>query len=381
MKQARRTIVTRSFHFIAAIVLATTAAGVLAAAPTVIRVGVASPAHGSPPGIGGSSIAIAHGTGAIEQEFKADNIKVEWYFFKGAGPAVNEALSNRQLDFAFQGDLPSIIGKAAGLKTRLILATGVRTNLYLAVPPDSPIRSVKDLRGKRVAIFKGTNSQLPINRLLQAHGLTEKDLKVVNLDTATAQAALTTKDIDAVFGSYDLIKLRDKGVARIAYTSKNDSPVFTRQSHMLVTDDFATRHPEHTRRFVKAVVKAARWSSDEANRAEVFRMWARPGVAKVEVWKEDYEGQPLRTRLSPLFDPFLTERYKDAVEHAHQFRLIRRKFDVDTWIDRSFLNAALKELKLDTYWPANPVQPRSAAVPGIAGAAPQQAGRAAPPRS
>ncbi|MUI13491.1 PhnD/SsuA/transferrin family substrate-binding protein [Massilia dura] len=355
MKQARRNIVTRSFRLVAAIALAGAAAQAFAAAPAVIRVGVASPAHGSPPGISGSSIAIAHATGAIEQEFKADNIKVEWFFFKGAGPAVNEALSNKQLDFAFQGDLPSIIGKAAGLKTRLILATGIRANLYLAVPPDSTIRKVEDLRGKRVAFFKGTNGQLPINRLLAAHGLAEKDLRVVNLDTATSQAALTTKDIDAVFGGYDLIKLRDKGVARIVYTSKGDSPVFTRQSHMLVTDDFAGKYPEQTRRFVKAVVKAARWSSDDANREEVFRMWARPGTAKLEHWKEDYEGQPLRTRLSPLFDPFLTERYKDAVEHAYQFRLIRRKFDVDTWIDRSFLNATLKELKLESYWPANPV--------------------------
>jgi sulfonate transport system substrate-binding protein len=354
MKQARRSILARSFQLIAGITLIAPAGLALAAAPAVIRIGVATPAHGTPPGIGGSSIAVAHATGAIEQEFKPDNIKVEWYFFKGAGPAVNEALSNRQLDFAFQGDLPSIIGKAAGLKTRLILATGVRTNLYLAVPPGSPIRSIKDLRGKRVAIFKGTNAQLPIDRLLAANGLSEKDLKVVNLDTATAQAALTTRDIDAVFGSYDLLKLRDKGVARIAYTSKGDSPVFTRQSHMLVTDDFATRYPDLTRRFVGAVVKSARWSSDEANREQLFRLWARPGVAKVETWKEDYEGQLLRVRLSPLFDPFLTERYKDAVEHAYEFRLIRTKFDVEKWIDRSFLNASLKDLKLDGYWPANP---------------------------
>jgi len=354
MKQARRNIVARSFYGIAGIALYATAGLAAAAAPAVIRIGVAQPAYGNPPTITGSSIAVAQATGAIEQEFKSDNIKVEWFFFKGAGPAVNEALSNRQLDFAFQGDLPSIIGKAAGLKTRLILATGVRTNIYLAVPPDSAIRTVKDLRGKRVAIFKGTNAQLPIDRLLAAHGMSEKDLRVVNLDTATAQAALTTKDIDAVFGSFDLLKLRDKGVARIVYTSKGDSPVFTRQSHMLVTDDFATRYPDHTRRFVKAVLKVARWSSDEANRDEVFRIWARPGTAKFEHWKEDYAGQPLSVRLSPLFDPFLTQRYRDAVEHAYQFRLIRSKFNVDTWIDRSFLNASLKELKLDSYWPANP---------------------------
>lgn len=358
MNHARRSILAGSLQLAAGMALAgapALAAAAAAAKPAVIRIGVAQPAYGNPPLIAGSSLAIAQATGAIEQEFKADGIKVEWYFFKGAGPAVNEALSNRQLDFAYQGDLPSIIGKAAGLKTRLILATGVRGNIYLAVPPDSPIRAVKDLRGKRVAIFKGTNGQLPIDRLLAANGMTERDLKAINLDTATAQAALTTKDIDAAFGAYDLLKLRDKGAARIVYTSNGDSPVFTRQSHVLVTDDFAARYPEHTRRLVKAVLKSARWGSDEANREEVFQLWARTGTAKIEQWKEDYAGQPLRVRLSPLFDPFLTARYKDAVEHAYQFRLIRNRFDIDSWIDRSFLNASLKELKLDSYWPANPV--------------------------
>ncbi|RBA24719.1 ABC transporter substrate-binding protein [Herminiimonas fonticola] len=124
--------------------------------PTTIRIGVAQPAVGNPPGIAGSTLAIAHAKDWREEEFKRDNIKVEWFFFKGAGPAVNEALTNDQLDFALQGDLPSIIGRAGGLKTKVILATSTRANIYLAVPPDSPIKTPKDIRGKRVAFFKGT---------------------------------------------------------------------------------------------------------------------------------------------------------------------------------------------------------------------------------
>lgn len=318
--------------------------------PSVIRIGVAQPAIGNPPGFYGSSVSIAHAKGWIEEEFKKDGLRVEWFFFKGAGPAVNEAITNRQLDFAFQGDLPAIVARAAGLKTRLILATGVRSNIYLAVPPDSPIQSVKDLRGKRVAIFKGTNAQLPINRLLEANGLTEKDLRAVNLDTATAKAALATKDIDAVFGGLDLIQLRLNNTARIVYTSKGDSPIFTRQGHVLVTDEFAQAHPEITTRVVRAIVRTARWASDDVNRDEVFRLWARTGFP-FEVWKEDYDGEPLRVRFNPQFDPFLTARYRDAVEQAYKFKLTRSRFNVDQWIDRRFLNAALKDLKLETYWP------------------------------
>lgn len=319
-------------------------------APATIRLGVAQPAIGNPPGFYGSSISIAHAKGWIEEEFARDNLKVEWFFFKGAGPAVNEALTNQQLDFAFQGDLPAIVARAAGLKTKLVLATGVRSNIYLAVPPDSPIRSVKDLRGKRVAIFKGTNAQLPINRLLEANGLTEKDIRAINLDTATGKAALATKDIDALFGGLDLIQLRLNGTARIVYSSKGDSPIFTRQGHVLVTEAFAQAYPEHTRRVLKAVVRTARWASDDSNREEVFRLWARTGFP-YEVWKEDYEGEPLRIRFNPQFDPFLVARYKDAVEQAQRFKLTRARFDVDSWIDTRYLDAVLKELKLDSYWP------------------------------
>ncbi|SMC29940.1 sulfonate transport system substrate-binding protein [Andreprevotia lacus DSM 23236] len=318
--------------------------------PAVLRIGIAAPATGSPPVYSLGGIGIARQKGWIEDAFKGSNTKVEWYFFKGAGPAVNEALTNKQLDFAFQGDLPSLVGKAAGLKTRLILASGVRSNIYLAVPPDSPIKSIADLRGKRVAIFKGTNSQLPINRVLKANNLTERDIRSINLDTASSQAALITKDIDASFGGYELLRLRDAGKARIVYSSNGASPVFTRQSGVLVTEDFAAKYPEATQKVVTALVKTQQWASDPANYDETLKIWALQGTP-VEHWREEF-GPELKSRLSPLFDPFLVARYREAVKDSVDFKLSRSKFEVDQWIDRRYLTVALKELKLENYWPA-----------------------------
>ncbi len=321
-----------------------------AAWPEVIRIGVAQPALGTPPTFAGSSLSIAHARGWLEESFKPAGTRIEWFFFKGAGPAVNEALSTRQLDFALQGDLPAIVARAAGLKTRLVLATGIRTNIYIGVPPDSPLKTVADLRGKRVSLFKGTNMHLPALRLLEANGLSEKDLRLLNLDTAGYLAALTTRDIDAAIGAMDILRLRDKGAVRILYSSKNQSPVYTRQSHVLVTDEFAGKYPEATRQFVRTAVQAARWASDEKNREEVLRTWARAGTP-YEHWKEDYEGEPLRVRLNPNFDPFLVARYKDATEQAYRLRLSRARFEVDQWIDTSFLKTALNDLGLQSHWP------------------------------
>ncbi|QSI31376.1 nitrate ABC transporter substrate-binding protein [Variovorax sp. RKNM96] len=320
------------------------------ASPPVIRIGVATGGVGNPVRFGGSSAALVHSTGALEEEFKADGTKIEWVFFKGAGPAVNEALVNKQLDLAWQGDLPSIVHRAGGVKTRIIAGSGVRNGLYLAVPPDSAVKRIEDLRGKRIALYKGTNLHLAAVRALAAHGLKESDVRLINLDLPGAQAALATKDIDGAFGYVELFVLRDKGVAKVIYSASEDSFRYTRQTVLLASDDFARNQPRATQRIVNTLVKVARRYSDESQRDEVFAQWGKAEVAE-KYWREDFIGQPLRTRLSPLLDPFLVQRYKDSAEQALALKLVRGKAEIDSWFDRSFLDASLRELKLENYWP------------------------------
>lgn len=333
---------------VATVLLAATTA--FAQAPASIRIGVATGGVGTPPRTGGSTVGIVNAQGALEKAFERDGIKVEWIFFKGAGPAVNEALVNRQLDFAWQGDLPSIVHRAGGVKTRIVVASGVRNGLYLGVPPDSTITRLEDLRGKRVAIFKGTNLHLAAVRALADKGIKESELKLINLDLPGAQAALATKDIDAAFGYVELFALRDKGAAKVVWSAAQDSYRYTRQTALLVTDDFATRHPQIVQRVVTQVVRAARDHSDESRRAELFAQWGQAELPE-KYWREDFIGQPLRVRLSPLLDPFLAARYQDAAEEAYALKLTRSKAETATWFDRRFLNAALKELRLEGYWP------------------------------
>ena len=318
--------------------------------PGTVRIGVATGGVGNPPRTGSSTVGIVNSQGLLEKEFAKDGIKVEWIFFKGAGPAVNEALVNHQLDFAWQGDLPSIVHRAGGVKTHIVAGSGVRNGLYLGVPPDSTISKLEDLKGKRVAVFKGTNLHLAAVRALAAKGLKESDLKLINLDTAAAQAALTTKDIDAAFGYVELFVLRDKGVAKVVWSAAQDSYRFTRQTVLLVDDDYAARQPQIVQRVVDTVVRAARTYSDESQRGELFALWGKAELPE-KYWREDFIGQPLRVRLSPLLDPFLVARYKDASDEAFNLKLTRSKPEIDSWFDRRYLNAALKAQKLEGYWP------------------------------
>src|SRR3954470_18398444 len=127
--------------------------------PAVIRVAFPGVGIGNRPFVGGGAAANLHLKGLLDEEFKGDGIKVEWSFLRGAGPAVNELYANGLVDISPLGDLPFIIGTAGGLKRKVISTSFIRGNSYVVVPADSPIASLKDLRGKKVAIFKGTNIQ------------------------------------------------------------------------------------------------------------------------------------------------------------------------------------------------------------------------------
>jgi len=316
-----------------------------AAPPQTIRIGVATAGGGEPVTWGGSPGGVLRANQALEEAFKADGIKVEWLFFKGAGPAVNEALSNKQIDFAYQGDLPSIVGRANGLKTKLLLVSGARNNLYVVTPPQS------DLKGRKVSLFRGTNGHLVAINALESVGLAERDLKAVNLDTGSAQAALVSSGVDASFGGYEWFKVRDNGLAKVIYSTQGKDPALTRQASLLVREDFEKEHPAQVQKVVDQFVRAANWSSDEKNRAELFRIWARSGTPQAS-WEAEFDKQDLALRNSPLLDEFIVGRYKAVASDALKLKLIRRAITVDGWFEPRYLQAALKQQGLETRWQA-----------------------------
>ncbi|KAF0219083.1 MAG: NitT/TauT family transport system substrate-binding [Geobacteraceae bacterium] len=323
--------------------------------PRVIRIGSAyGGGYGKPYSTG--TIGIVHARGLLEKEFEKDGIKIDWYFFKGAGPATNEAIANNTLDFAYEGDFPSIVGKAGGLKTRIIAAGSVRTDVFILVPNDSQIKSIKDLKGRKVGIFKGINSNLTFSRLLEANGLVEKDLRLYNFGTAEIEAALASKDIEAGVGG---LRTRDLGLTKVLFSTTPAIKAIDPQKvpddwktagQLLVIDDFAKKYPDIVKRVVKVYVEAAKWGSEDKNRSELFKLWSQNGTP-YSLLKEQYGGKSGKHITTPLLDEFFVNHYRNGVAYSKENKYIRKPFDVDQWIDRSYLDAALKELKLEKYWP------------------------------
>ena len=222
-------------------------------------------------------------------------------------------------------------------------------NLYIAVPSDSPIQRVEDLKGKKFVVFKGTCLQLAAARIFESRGITEKDLRSINMDNATMEAALVPKDVDAAIGLNDLLQLRDQGAARIIYTTKGD-PRFTCDSTIVGSSDFIEKYPRVTKCFVRTYVRAAKYLADrEAKPTDLFKLWTRSGTP-FSAFREDSEGQSLKAANSPLIDPYLVSRYTRSIADAKRYGLIRQGFEFESWTGRRFLDQVLKEEHLESFW-------------------------------
>lgn len=316
--------------------------------PSVIRVGYAGVGAGGRPVAGGGPSSIVTDQGTLVNEFKADGITIKTTYFTGAGPAVNEAIANGQLDFALQGDLPALVAKAGGLPTKLLLAQTRADAIYVNVPAGSPAKSLEDLKGKRIAVFKGTNLQLAFYRVLESKGLKDSDFKLINMSIFDSNAALLSNDIDAQVSGADVFPLVDRGVARIVYSTLGD-PKLGRVSHLLVTEQFAAKYPQIVQRVVNVHLKGAAWLADEANRARAYQIWTKSGYG-LPSWKGDWDGSVLRDRSSPLFDEFYRAQYKRLLKAGRELKLVRRDFDIDAWLDPTWLNRGIETLGLKDVW-------------------------------
>lgn len=319
-----------------------------AAEPLVVRIGFADVGPANQPYSGNGIAAIAHARGYITDEFKGDpNIKFQFSFHRG-GPALNEAMANKQLDFGQIGDLPGLIGRSNGLRTKLLLGSDSRQNLYLGVTPKSGIASLKDIRGRKIALFRGTNLQLAANRLLDANKMTEKDVRIINMNFYDSFAALAAGDVDGSFGEADLAILEQKGVDKIIWNSKKE-PNYTRATLFSVTEDFDHAHPQIVARVVKAIVRGAKWAEDEANREEVFKTLALNGRS-IEVFRAEFANQTMNYRLSPIIDPFLMNKLAVSAKIAKDIGLIRNEVNTSDWFELKYLNAAITSLGYGNVW-------------------------------
>jgi sulfonate transport system substrate-binding protein len=321
-----------------------------AAAPKEIRLGMVGNPFDKPVATGILGYAQEHRL--FETEFAKDGIAIEWDFFKGTGPAINEGLANGGIDIASYGDLPGILGRSGGIDTRLIVPGSVGQNIYVAVPPKSTIKSLLELKGKRIGYLKGTYLHLSWVRLVRGLGLSEKDFKVFNLSQTEGVAALQGGQIDAYVGVSTFLDLADRGGARILYASNtHDAKAREIQGFSVVVSSgrFATEHPDILQRWVNVYVRAAAATLDENRRDEWIKLGAKPGYAENEI-RRDLADNSLAEQNAPVFDQRYLGKLGLGVKASQEAGLIRREIDIPKWIDRGFLDKALRTEASGVVW-------------------------------
>lgn len=211
---------------------------------------------------------VAEAKGFFEEEFAKDGIEVELIFFK-LGPPIIEAFTSEELDFGFLGDQPTYQGIANGVDLKIIATYEASDKARgLVARNDSNITSIKDLKGKKVAVPFGSNMQPLLDLYLKQEGLTTDDIELLNLGLADINTSLASGDIDAaVTGEPWLTQIVSKGeVTKI--TDSQGIKLFV--NPIIVSDDFATENADLTVRLLKVLQKAKDWMDD--NKEETIQI-------------------------------------------------------------------------------------------------------------
>jgi sulfonate transport system substrate-binding protein len=143
------------------------------------------------------TLVLLKARGSLEKRLAPLHIEVQWTEFP-AGPQLLEGLNVGAIDFGTVGEAPPIFAQAAGAD---LIYVGNEPPASAAeailVPKDSPIKTVAELKGKKVALNKGSNVHFLLVKLLEKAGVQYKDIDTIFLTPADARAAFERGSVDA----------------------------------------------------------------------------------------------------------------------------------------------------------------------------------------
>jgi len=142
-------------------------------------------------------LVLLKSSGTLEQKLKPLGYNVAWTEFP-SGPPLLEAMNVGAIDFGIAGETPPIFAQAAGAPlVYLAYDPPAPQGEAILVPKDSPLKSVADLKGKKVALNKGSNVHYLLVRALEKAGLKYTDIQPVFMAPSDALAAFVRGSVDA----------------------------------------------------------------------------------------------------------------------------------------------------------------------------------------
>src|SRR5499433_1838951 len=211
--------------------------------------------------------------GWLEKEFEKDNIKIRWVQTLGSNKAL-EFLNAGSIDFGSSAGSAALVAKINGNPINSIYVYSRPEWTALVVPKDSTISKVADLKGKRVAVTRGTDPHIFLVRALLGAGLTEKDIQPVLLQHPDGKTALIRGDVDAWAGLDPMMAQAEvEDGARLFYR-KADANTW---GILNVREQFLKDYPDIVRRVLATYEEARKYSL--ANYDELKKIFI--GVTKL----------------------------------------------------------------------------------------------------
>lgn len=225
--------------------------------------------------------------GWLEEELRPGGVSVRWVLSQGSNRSL-EYLNSETVDFGSTAGLAALLGRANGNPIKAIYIFSRPEWTALVVRKDSPVRSVADLKGRKVAATKGTDPFLFLLRSLHGAGLRREDVQIVHLQHPDGRVALEQGRVDAWAGldPHMAASELDAG-SRLIYRNVD----FNTYGFLNVREAFARNHPAAVRHVLAAYERARHWiltHPEETARILAEEARLSPAVARLQLQRTDF---------------------------------------------------------------------------------------------
>jgi sulfonate transport system substrate-binding protein len=217
--------------------------------------------------------------GSLEKRLAPKNVTVTWVQFQ-SGPPLIEALNAGAIDFGYTGDTPPIVAQASGVDFVYVASIPQpgKSNALL-VRDDAKIGTPADLRGKKIALVKGSSAHNVLVQVLKKAKVAWSEINPVYLQPADAGAALRSGSVDAwsIWDPFYALNEHEPGV----HVLTDAEGVAPSNAFFLATRSFATKNP----RVVAAIIEetTAAWHWAQHHQSELAAVLSQASGIPVDV--------------------------------------------------------------------------------------------------
>jgi sulfonate transport system substrate-binding protein len=244
-------------------------------------------------------LVVARQQAILEQHFQTAGIAIDWVDFP-SGPPMMEAMNAGSIDLGQVGDTPPIFAQSAGAKIVYVAGQPITNGQGILVKPNGAVRTLADLKGKRVGFTKGSSAHNVVVMALEKAGIAYSDITPVYLSPPDGAAAFARDSIDAwaVWDPYFAIG-EVKGGGRVLAKA---SDVGKTNSFYIANRDFAVRSPQFVSAIIDVLAKSADWA--ETHRDQVGKLMAE--ITGVDVEIQTLAAQRSSFAIGKLTDDIVT---------------------------------------------------------------------------